>query len=69
MFQPPYCPESNPIEQIWQYLKKGLRWKLPTSLDELRRLIAERLKVMTRPVIEAITGRAYILEASSVAKV
>lgn len=69
MFQPPYCPESNPIEQIWQYLKKGLRWKLPTSLDELRRLIAERLKVMTRPVIEAITGRAYILEALSVAKV
>ena len=22
MFQPPHCPESNPIEQIWQYLKK-----------------------------------------------
>jgi transposase len=50
MFQPPYCPESNPIEQIWQYFKKGLRGKLPTSLDELRGLITERLKVMTRQV-------------------
>ena len=69
MFQPPYPPECNPFEQIWQYLKKGLRWKLPTSLDELRRLITERLKVMTRKVIASITGRAYILEALSVAKV
>ncbi|WP_199312604.1 transposase [Microcoleus sp. FACHB-672] len=25
MFQPAHCPESNPIEQVWQYLKKGLR--------------------------------------------
>ena len=66
IFQPPYCPESNPIEQIWQYLKKGLRWKLPASLDELRELITERLKVMTQKVIASITGRAYILEALSV---
>jgi transposase len=43
MFQSPYCPESNPIEQIWQYLKRGLRWKFPASLDELRLLIAQRL--------------------------
>ena len=21
--------KSNPIEQVWQYLKKGLKWKLP----------------------------------------
>ncbi|REJ51550.1 MAG: IS630 family transposase, partial [Microcystis wesenbergii TW10] len=54
------------IEQIWQYLKKGLRWKLPASLDELRELITERLKVMTQKVIASITGRAYILEALSV---
>jgi hypothetical protein len=64
-----FCPECNPIEQIGQYLKKGLRWKLPTFLDELRRLITERLKVMTRQVIASITGQAYILEALSVAKV
>ncbi|WP_375338656.1 transposase [[Phormidium] sp. ETS-05] len=21
MFQPPHCPELNPIERFWQYLK------------------------------------------------
>ncbi len=66
MFQPPHCPESNPIEQIWQYLKRGLRWKLPSSLDELRLLITERLEVMTKEVIASIAGRTYILKALSV---
>jgi transposase len=66
MFQPPYCPESNPIEQIWQYLKKGLRWKSPASLDELRLLIAERWEVMTKDTIASIAGRSYILDALSV---
>jgi transposase len=66
LFQPPHCPESNPIEQIWQYLKRGLRWKLPASLDELRLLIAQRLEVMTKDVIASIVGRTHILEALSV---
>ena len=66
MFQPPHCPESNPIEQVWQYLKKGLRWKLPSSLEELRVLIGEQLEKMDLRVIASITGRKYILEALSV---
>jgi transposase len=66
MFQPPHCPESNPIEQIWQYLKRGLRGKLPTSLEELRLLITEKLEVMTKEVIASIAGRTYIFKALSV---
>ncbi|MDV3001426.1 MAG: IS630 family transposase ISMae27 [Chroococcopsis gigantea SAG 12.99] len=66
MFQPPHCPESNPIEQIWQYIKRGLRWKLPASLDELRLLITARLAVMTNDIIASIVGRTHILEALSV---
>lgn len=66
MFQPSHCPESNPIEQVWQYLKKGLRWELPRNLDELRILISEQLEKMSLEVIASITGRSYILEALSV---
>ena len=51
MFQPAPPPESNPIEQVWQYLKKGLRWKLPSSLEELRILISEQLEKMDSEVI------------------
>ena len=66
MFQPSHCPESNPIEQVWQYLKKGLRWKLPKNLEELRILISEQLEKMGLEVIASIIGREYILEALSV---
>lgn len=43
MFRPPYCPECNPIEQVWKYLKKRLRWQRLPSLKELRDLIRDRL--------------------------
>ena len=48
MFQPAHAPETNPIEQVWQYLKRGLRWTLPKNLDDLRRLMQDRLREMTR---------------------
>lgn len=67
LFQPPHCPESNPIEQVWQYLKRGLRWTLPATLDELRQLVKQRLESMTPEVIASITGRRSILDALSVA--
>ncbi|MDB9418774.1 hypothetical protein [Microcystis aeruginosa] len=58
--------KANPIEQIWQYLKKGLRWKLPRDLEELRWLIGQRLEEMNKEVIASIVGRGYILDALSV---
>jgi hypothetical protein len=51
---------------VWQYLKKGLRWKLPKNLEELRILISEQLEKMGLEVIASIIGREYILEALSV---
>lgn len=67
MFQPSHSPQTNPIEQVWLYLKRGLRWKLPKTLDELRLLMRERLQEMTQAVIRSIVARASILEALSVA--
>ena len=67
LFQPPHCPESNPIEQIWQYLKRLLRWTLPKNLEQLRQLLREKLEALTPKVIASITARQSILEALSVA--
>ncbi len=67
MFQPAHSPECNPIEQMWQYLKKRLRWTRPKTLDELRELIREQLVDLTTDTIASITGRASILDALSVA--
>lgn len=67
LFQPPHCPELNPIEQVWQYLKRRLRWSLPTTVDQLRQQLRERLETLTPEVIRSITGRYSILSALSVA--
>jgi len=67
LFQPPHCPELNPIEQVWQYLKRRLRWTLPTTLEQLRQQLSQRLTALTPDVIASITGRQSILEALSVA--
>lgn len=67
LFQPPHCPELNPIEQVWQYLKRRLRWSLPTTLDQLRQQLKERLEILTPEVVASITGRHSILAGLSVA--
>ncbi|WP_080813646.1 transposase [Halomicronema hongdechloris] len=67
MFQPAHSPECNPIEQVWQYLKKRLRWCRPKTLDELRQVIREQLLALSTGTIASITGRASILESLSVA--
>ncbi|AOY81762.1 transposase [Moorena producens JHB] len=41
-FQPPYCPEVNQAERLWEYLKQELAWELFESLDSLRAKIAVR---------------------------
>lgn len=67
MFQPAHSPECNPIEQLWQYLKKRLRWRRPKTLDELRQLIRERLLELRPSIVASIASRASILDALSVA--
>lgn len=67
MFQPPHCPELNPIEQVWQYIKKRLRWLRPATLDDLRLLIREQLLKLERATVASIAGRKSILDALSVA--
>jgi transposase len=58
MFQPPHPPESNPIEQVWKHLKRGLKWTLYACLNE-----------MNEKVIASILGRSYILYALSVVRI
>ena len=35
LFQPPYSPDVNPIERVWQSMKDKLRWLNLKSLEEL----------------------------------
>ncbi len=69
LFQPPYCPEVNPIERFWQEIKKILKNKVFDSLDFLQKTLGNILAQFSQINIASITGYDFILEALSVAGV
>ncbi|WP_199295951.1 transposase [Trichocoleus sp. FACHB-591] len=66
VFQPPYSPELNPIERLWQHLKSKLAWNLYETLDHLRGVLAEQLQQLHPQMIASLTGWDYIVNALSV---
>jgi transposase len=65
LFQPPYCPELNPIEHLWQYLKADLKWAAFKTLEQLQTKVDQLLAELTPEVIASITGYSFIREAVS----
>ena len=40
LFQPPYCPEVNPIERLWEEMRRHYSWKRWNELAELQESIS-----------------------------
>jgi transposase len=61
---PSYCPELNPIERLWQYIKSKIDFTLHKTLEALKQNVADILKEKcTDPVVASITGYSYIVDA------
>jgi hypothetical protein len=69
LFQPPYCPQVNPIERLWKEIKKHLKWDLLDDLEQLRQKLSQVLLQLTPSAIASVTGWDFILEALSVANI
>ena len=65
LFQPPYCPELNPIERLWEHLKADLKWASFKTLEQLQIKVEQLLSELTSKVIASITGYSFILDALS----
>lgn len=65
LFQPPYCPELNPIERLWEHLKKDLKWTSFKTLEDLEVRVEQLVSELTPEVIASITGFPFILDALS----
>ena len=63
IFQPPYSPELNPIERVWQYIKQELSWGLYDNLDEIKEKVRSFLEEFSSETIASIAGWDYILSA------
>lgn len=63
IFQPPYSPELNPIERVWQFLKQQLNWEIYQNLESLKERVGAIIEDLSPEIIRSLTGWDYILEA------
>jgi transposase len=67
LFQPPHSPELNPIERLWQDLKRDFKGESFASLNALKAAITKTLGDMSPEWIASLTQYPFILNALSVA--
>lgn len=63
IFQPPYSPELNPIERLWEHIKSRLAWEYCDSLTQLRTKLKQVLNSLSEDTIASICGWDYITSA------
>ena len=62
VFIPPYTPEMNPIEQIWDEIhEKGFRNECFSSLANVMERLCDTIFNLLPKRISSITGREWIL--------
>lgn len=61
---PPYCPELNPVERVWQWVRRRLDVfdeSVRRNLDALREHVAEIVRGLSAAQVSSLSGYAYIL--------
>lgn len=53
---PPYTPELNPCEQIWQYIKQRYKNRHFKSMEQLRQWLDQTVNKMDKEIIKKITA-------------
>jgi len=58
---PARTPEMNPIEQLWQEVRKDFKNKMFKTLDKVVDQLCVTLNAISNCVVKSITGREWIL--------
>lgn len=62
-FLPPYAPELNPIERLWQDLKARLAWEIFDQLEALKNRGVDLVKGYFREALKSLTAYWYFMKA------
>lgn len=66
VFQPSHSPELNPVERLWQELRKRFQGKNFTTLRELQEALFAELNALTSQTVASLTGYSFILDAMQI---
>jgi len=58
---PPYTPELNPCEQIWQYIKTRYKNQLFKTMEDLKEWLYKTVNSMETEIIKSITSNHHYL--------
>lgn len=64
LFLPPYSPELNPAERLWEDLKDALAFHLFESLAALKAEVESLLHEYTEEGLASLAGFDYLIEAA-----
>ena len=60
---PPYNPELNPCEQVWQYIKNRFKNQRFETMQQLRDWLHNTVNQMQEQIIKSITANHHYLNA------
>lgn len=63
IFQPAHSPELNPIERLWEDLKKHFKGENFDFLPDLRAKVFGLINSLSKAAIVSLTGWSYIVDA------
>jgi len=61
-FQPPYAPEVNPCERVWQAFKTEIAWYCFADLEQLRQYLVAVLARYNEPMLHSLTSYPYLMD-------
>lgn len=60
---PPYCPELNPAEQMWQWFKSKVAMKIYKSLEDLEEELIKQINSTDKERVKSITSYEYLINS------
>ena len=65
LFLPPYSPELNPIERLWQDIKARLFCQVYQTIEDMQTKVTEILNIYSTSMIAKITGFEYFIQTAN----
>ena len=65
IFLPPYSPELNPIERLWQAIKQKLFIHTYQTLDQMQQQLTDILSTFTKAAMAKITSFSYFINTAN----
>jgi transposase len=63
VFQPPHCPEVNPVERVWQELRAKLAWLRLPHIELLEDELVAWLARYPAAALQSLTAYPFLIAA------